>query len=100
MNSELRLRLWLLDFDVPIERIAEDLELEFSRLLPGDAPGQNIKLGLSPKARHYALKGQRIRDARSVNGSIQTILERQPIVRHFGETASRFVLEGRSVRAA
>ena len=31
---------------------------------------------------------------RSVNGSIQTILERQPIVRHFGETASRFVLEG------
>jgi hypothetical protein len=32
-NSELRLRLWLLDFDVPIERIAEDLESEFSRLL-------------------------------------------------------------------
>jgi hypothetical protein len=32
-NTVLRIRLWLLGFDVSIKRIAEDLESEFSRLL-------------------------------------------------------------------
>ena len=32
-NTVFRIRLWLLGFDVPINRIAEDLESEFSRLL-------------------------------------------------------------------
>ena len=32
-NTVLRIRLWLLGFDVPIDRIAEDLESAFSRLL-------------------------------------------------------------------
>ncbi len=32
-NTVLRIRLWRLGFDVPIDRIAEDLESEFSRLL-------------------------------------------------------------------
>jgi hypothetical protein len=32
-NAVLRIRLWLLGFDIPINRIAEDLESEFSRLL-------------------------------------------------------------------
>jgi hypothetical protein len=32
-NTVLRIRLWLLSFDVPINRIAEDLESEFSRTL-------------------------------------------------------------------
>ncbi len=31
--TALRLRLWLLDFDVPVDRIAEDLRSEFDRLL-------------------------------------------------------------------
>jgi hypothetical protein len=32
-NSVLRIRLWLLGFDISIKRIAEDLESEFNRLL-------------------------------------------------------------------
>jgi hypothetical protein len=32
-NAALRLRLWLLDFDVPMDRITEDLRSEFDRLL-------------------------------------------------------------------
>jgi hypothetical protein len=32
-NAALRLRLWLLDFDVPMDRIIEDLRSEFDRLL-------------------------------------------------------------------
>jgi hypothetical protein len=32
-NSVVRIRLWLLDFSIPINRIKEDLESEFSRLL-------------------------------------------------------------------
>jgi hypothetical protein len=32
-NAVLRIRLWLIGFEVPINRIAEDLESEFSRLL-------------------------------------------------------------------
>ena len=32
-NTVLRIRLWLLGFDISIKRIAEDLESEFSRLL-------------------------------------------------------------------
>src|SRR5271166_1975013 len=32
-NTVLRIRLWLLGFDVPIDQIAEDVESEFSRLL-------------------------------------------------------------------
>ena len=32
-NTVLRIRLWLLGFDVSIDRVAEDLESEFSRLL-------------------------------------------------------------------
>jgi hypothetical protein len=32
-NAELRVRLWLLDFDVPMDRITEDLRSEFDRLL-------------------------------------------------------------------
>jgi hypothetical protein len=35
-NSAVRIRLWLLDFFIPINRIKEDLESEFSRLLRRD----------------------------------------------------------------
>jgi hypothetical protein len=32
-NTEIRLRLWLLDFPVPIDRVTEDLKSEFERLI-------------------------------------------------------------------
>jgi hypothetical protein len=60
-NRELRLRLWLLDFHVPIDRVAEDLKSEFERLLkrqflrnpPRDARSTN---GLSERQRKVELR--------------------------------------------